>query len=692
MRFSLLPVLLITTFVPGAEPPVLFPEPLSPRIANYRIQVKLLPATRQLLGEQMILWRNTTPDPVYDLHFHLYLNGFRNSRTTFMNEAEGVFPGEKLEAPDSWGYLEIVSLRLKLQDSEPTPEPVDELIEEPETSGVDEGPVLPDVPPLLDFSDPAGHPDPADMEVRTAAIRYLRPDDGNPYDKTYMMIPLDRPVEPGGAIWVQMTFRARLPQPPLLRTGAVGDFFFAGQWFPKIAVWEDASWTNHQFHYNTEFYADFGVYDVAVTVPEDHIVGATGVRVDVVDNGDGTGTHTWHAEDVHDFAWVSSPDFVEETRQVQDVAVRVLLHRAHRRQMKRHLDAAEAALSWFQNYYGDYPYPNLTLVDPAPGAGAVHGMEYPTLVTTGTRSHLPRNFRSLEATIVHEIGHNYWYHMAASNEFEEAWLDEGITSYTDVVFTEDFYGPRRMIDFPFLRAGITDVRRYSYLKNAGMDSTQRPGWTFSSNRAYGVYSYSKPMLLLLTLHHHLGPETMRKIMQTYLARFRFKHPKTDDFIAVVNEVSGRDLNGFFQRGLFTNAVLDYSVERAESQATAKALGFDFTADAGSGTERPLDPEGFANTVVVHRLGEFPFPVEVEFSFEDGSTRGETWDGLGIHKTFRFQSKSRMTWARVDPDWKIPLDIDFLNNSKRVTPSGKQASRAAINGLGLLQLLFDVISF
>jgi aminopeptidase N len=170
------------------------------------------------------------------------------------------------------------------------------------------------------------------------------------------------------------------------------------------------------------------VYDVQITLPGEFVVGATGIEIDVADNGDGTKTHRYRAEDVHDFAWTASPEFLVFTDRVQDVEIRALVQPDHAEQGQRHLEAAKVAVAYFQDHYGDYPYPNLTVVDPRRGARGSGGMEYPTLITAGTYYRLPTGVRALEGVIVHEFAHNFWYHLLASNEFEEPWLDEGITT------------------------------------------------------------------------------------------------------------------------------------------------------------------------------------------------------------------------------------------------------------------------
>lgn len=669
-------VILGITVVARAQP-VLFPEPLSPRIANYDIQVSLDTKQRLLRGQEKLTWVNPSTDRVTELQFHLYLNAFRNNRSTFMIESGGIHRGYKMPE-DGWGYIEINNITL-----------------------------------------PSG-------ERLTEQIEFIHPDNNDIDDKTAVRLPLSRPVLPGTAISVNIDFTAKLPQPPVARSGAKKEYFFAGQWFPKIGVYQNGGWNCHQYHRNSEFYADFGVYDVRITVPKENIVGATGIEVERRDNGDGTATHVYHAEDVHDFAWTTSPEFVVVTDKVQDVAVRLLLQPDHVCQAQRHLDAAKVAIEYFQDWYGDYPYPNLTIVDPRRGAGGTGGMEYPTLITAGTAYGLPRGIRMVEMVIIHEFGHNYWYHLVANNEFEEAWLDEGINSYSEHQIVAAHYGPTGdMIDFWGLRINDLQLQRAAYLFAPDLDPIIQKSWNYYSFNSYGVNSYQKPSLVLTTLQNYLGRETMQRIMRTYFERWKFKHPTTQDFIAVANEVSGQDLRWYFDQALFTTAILDYSVTDVFSREIKKAAGYDFTlspfdsekigtefqdsllvpslrdstvaslatdasftrpdtARQDSAATQPM----YLSQVTVRRLGNFQFPVEILVQFENGETIREQWSGRELWKKFRYLKPTRLVSATVDPDRKIPLDINFTNNSRTVTSRSKGINKLAIRVLFWIQLLLD----
>src|SRR5262249_5521755 len=161
----------------------------------------------------------------------------------------------------------------------------------------------------------------------------ISPDDGNPDDATVAEVPLETPVQPGETATIRMDWSSRIPR-TFARTGVIGDFFFLAQWFPKIGVFQSDGWNAHQFHAPTEFFSDFGVYDVCITVPSGWIVGATGVERGRQDQPDGTTTHRYFAEDVHDFAWTTSPRFVERTETFDQaplptVKLRLLLQPEH---------------------------------------------------------------------------------------------------------------------------------------------------------------------------------------------------------------------------------------------------------------------------------------------------------------------------------------------------------------------------
>ena len=533
---------------------------LSGSLVSYRITADLDPGLKTIAGKEILTWRNDSAGPVGELRFHLYLNAFQNQKSTFMRESGGQLRGDKASKGD-WGYIDIKRLQI---------------------SG---GPTL------------------------TSAFRFIHPDDDNADDQTVIAVPLPQPVPPGKSITLEIDFFDKLPK-VFARTGFSGDFFMVGQWFPKIGVYQRNGWNCHQFHADTEFFADYGTFDVSLTVPADYIVGATGVQQGVTEDARRK-TRTWHfsQEDVHDFAWTASPHYVRVERtfeparlitaaeeaatakllgvpaadlKLQPVRMIVLMQPEHAWQAGRHLRALENGLKWFGLWYGAYPYQTITLVDPPYGAEGADGMEYPTFITGGTGWWPGGHSSNPEDIVIHEFGHQYWYGMVGTNEFEEAWLDEGFNTYSTGKALDRAYGPRRLsldlLGVPLADfLGVPtfqqdDLNRAVYLQYGKYDPVVRNAWQFRSDFSYGVNSYFRAAIVLRTLENYLSAQLMARIMRAWFTRFRFQHPTTGDFQKLVNEISGRDMNWFFDQFVYGTDRLNYRVDGVQSQKDEVKLG------------------------------------------------------------------------------------------------------------------------
>ena len=595
------------------------PGPLSSRSASYRIDVRLDAAAKTLSGLETLTWRNDGGAQTRELRFHLYLNAFKNEETFFSRESRGRHRSFewKHEAPSKWGYVDVNHAR---------------------------------------------------FEGRDLAPRLLE-------DATVMALDLPRAVAPGETITLDLEFASKLPR-VMARTGFHGDYFFAGQWFPKIGVFEDGRWNCHPFHMNSEFYADFGVYQVAIDVPDGFGVGASGVLVEHRRKA-GRAVHRYLAEDVHDFAFVAAPFLRELSGSFQDVAIRVLFGPGNGRMARRHLEAARRSLESFGARFFPYPYRTLTVVAPPPGAEGSGGMEYPTLITTFDLWWMPRGMRLPEFVTVHEFGHQYFYGMLASNEFEEAWLDEGINSYGDGETMDRWFGrDRSVLDALGARLGYFDEQRIGAASLAGWDPIVQPAWMYATPQSYGVNTYPRSAVVLRTLENWIGQDTMARLLRTYTQRFRFKHPRTGDFLAVTREVAGDPAEQFLRRALTTTEVLDYEVAEVESHPVRRRAGL-FERD-GRRIEVKDDeestPKEWDCEVLVHRRGELVFPVEVEIAFVGGERVRERWDGRERWKRFELRRKHEVDRATVDPDGKVLLDVNPLNDGLRLAPRHAPARR------------------
>lgn len=620
----------------------------SPRNANYSIDATLDPRTRTVTGRGVITWRNLAARPATELRLHLYWNAFKNTRSTFLRgRLLAASPAERqalLARPlDDFGHTTITAVRL-----------------------VGSG----DAPPV-------------DL---TSGMHAIHPDDGNADDETLVRVPLPVPAAPGQTLNLDVEWTAKVPR-PFARTGAIGNYYFVAQWFPKVAVLAEQGWVAHQFHASTEFFSDFGVYDVRLRVPTGWVVGATGLAQAPRDNGDGTTTHRFVQEDVHDFAWTTSPDYVERVERFEHaglpaVDMRLLLQPEHQGQADRYFAATRAALRFYGEWFGAYPYGHVTVIDPAWQSGS-GGMEYPTLFTGGTRWLAPRDVSSPEGVTIHEAGHQFWYGIVATNEFEHAWMDEGFNTFStgralDELMpvryhSERFFGgflPWVLRDLPLARA--TEGNGWTrYRRDAESDVPASPSWRYWPGTAASI-TYSKTALWLHTLERMLGWETLQRVLSTYFQRHAFGHPTPQDFFAVANEVSGQDLTWFFDEVHRTANAFDYGVERLVSaRKTVRGILDRDGRKLAVGAE-PLG-DLYETQVVVRRHGEAVFPVDVLVRFEDGSELRERWDGRDRWRLFTVERASRAVSAEVDPQRVLLLDANLTNNSRTLAPQGPAAA-------------------
>ena len=617
---------------------------LSPRNANYSIDVALDPASRTITGREVLTWRNISERATEELRFHLYWNAWRNNRSTWMRERARA-TGDLSQAPDDWGYMDVTAVRL-----------------------VSGGPT-----PLVDL---------------TGGLAFIAPDDGNPDDRTVLQVPLPEPLEPDETVTVEIAWTARIPR-PFARTGAIGDFFFLAQWFPKVGVLQDGGWNAHQFHASTEFFADFGVYDVRITVPQGWVVGATGRERARSDSPAGTTTHHYVQEDVHDFAWTTSPDYLERTARFEhprlpSVDMRLLLQPEHEGQAERHFEATRATLEHYGQWFGAYPYGHLTIVDPAWQSEA-GGMEYPTLFTAGTRWLAPSGVPDPEEVVVHEAGHQFWYGIVATNEFEHAWLDEGINTFATArvmeealpqgYYSERFFGgfvPWVFHDIPLSRV-IDGDRLEGYRRAARSDIPSTASYRYEP--ATGRYiSYNKTALWLHTLERHLGWPRLQRGLARYFAEQRFRHPTPRDLFTALSAGAGEDLTWFFDQVYRTSNVFDYAMARLTTRRDVPA-GYSSSGSAGQpAVATPAAETPYRTEVLVRRHGTAIFPVAILVRFADGTEQRERWNGRERWALFTYERPAPAVSAEVDPDHVLLLDVNRRNNSLAVEPAARVAAR------------------
>lgn len=623
---------------------IVLKKSLSNRQTGYTIDAKLNPVEKTISGVMQAFWVNMSADPVPDVQLHLYLNAFRDRNSTFFKES-----GNLTFIPKEAGWIEINSIFSNEND----------------------------------LSD---------------QLQFISPDDGNTGDKTVIKIDLPEPCLPGDTVKLNINFTSKLPH-NIIRTGASGDFFFVAQWFPKFGVYEPpgsgdetGGWNCHQFHRNSEFYSNHSVYDVKINLPVEYVAGSGGLLLDEFVESDGTKTLHYRAEDIVDFAWTAWPGYKEVKDQWRGVNIILLIPSERKAQVNRQLQAVRNALEYFDDHVGPYPWPYVTVADPPSYGGGAGGMEYTTLFTSTSFYGVPASIHLPEMVTIHEFGHAYFMGIMASNEFEEPWLDEGVNTYFEERIMDHYYGENSgFVDLPLLKIPDRFTARSSYVNSANRQavSNAEHSWNYPHG-TYGMMSYHKASVVLETLEGIIGEEMMDEIFREYYKKWAFKHPSGKDFINVVSDVvnkSGKniiDVNSFFNQTLYGTEICDYRVASFNSRKE-----YSLTEETDSALF--MGDSLYKSVVELERVGGIILPVQVLIHFEDGKEIKEVWDGVSRTRDYNYSGTSGIQWVKIDPEYKIRMDVNFRNNSLTNDPDRIPVRRFTNKLIAFLQFFVSLIS-
>jgi len=600
--------------VPAPSIPSVPSVPEGPFSNEYVIDVRLDEETMTLVGTETVVFRNLSDTPVDEIPFRLYANAWSNTGTLWVRDGRADQQIVRRGEEDS-GYCRIAAIR--------------------DGQGNDVG----------------------------GRVRI---------EETLMRVPLEQPLEQNGEARFEIEFETKLPH-IVARMGKFGRHVNAMQWFPKVCAHVDGRFVDWPFRNPTEFFADFGRYDVTITVPRDWVVGATGMpAAEPIVDGE-TRVERFEATAVHDFAWCANPNFIRHVATAESGTEVVLLSQPFAEpKAQLVLDVTTFTIDKYAEWFFPFPYPRVT-IDTEPH-GASGGMEYPTLFTISTRT--PEFFGWLQdrsenpaGVTVHEFSHQYWYGLVASNEFEEAWLDEGFTTYMTYKVMEEFFrssgeapglpvaalnrvyrplldtgsllgpvagyrespfysslgrrfgGGHKLFGFavPELSVAGTKNDRFHGRKgsyqpfawNAPLKTMSWEGYRARGDNAYRTIAYSKPALMLRTLEGLIGWDRMLDVLRTWTRRHAFRQPTSEDFLAVASEVLDGEHAEFLESCIYGSETVDWAVEDVRSVALDASQGF--TPQAAPGD--PMTP-AFR-------------PVEDEPGFWSATTaRAKKWFGVG----------------------------------------------------------------
>ena len=583
---------------PGAADPL----PYWQQDVTYEIAARLDEPSGILRGTERIEYRNNSPDTLTTFSLHLHLNAFRpGSRWADADSAEGIRRFNDLRDPD-FGFNHVAGVRIMGAPAEP---------------------IYPFAP-----------------------------------DSTVVRFTLPHALGPGQTMTVELEWDAR-PSTLPRRQGRRGRRFDFAQWYPQVVVYDRRGWNEHPLYPAGEFYGEFGRFTVDLDVPEDQVIGATGVPVcgdpgwdranrnpsrpvdyrrdyygtagasaSACDGAEpGRKRVRWQAEQTHHFALSLNPEYRYEGGRLNDVAVHVLYTPGDEATWGNGvaLERTERALAWLDRLFGPFGWPQLTNLHRIEGGGT----EFPMMVMTGGPD---------QGLIVHEVGHNYVQGLLANNEWREGWLDEGFTTFQSTWFWEVMGRPT------------------TYYRNEGnvlmldlegeSEPPSRPAEDYRDFASYNVAINTRGELFFHQLRGIVGDQMMLRILRTFYQRWRYHHVDELAFRETAEQVSGRDLSTFFAQWLHTTELYDYAVGKVETRRAP-------------GEGEPA----WVTRVEVRRKAPGVYPVDVAV-YAEGDTALATAEGQAPKEWVEVLTVGKPRMVEIDPAVRSH-DWNMVNNRKRL---------------------------
>ena len=479
---------------------------------------------------------------------------------------------------------------------------------------------------------------------------------------TTMRVDLPQPLAPGQFVDLDIGWRFTVPDYGAGRMGRDGTLYQLGQWYPRVAVYDDVRGWNHEPYIGGgEFYLEYGRFEVAITVPAGYIIGATGTLLNPAEvltpsqrarlarargsrvpvavitaeeagnaartRPSATGTLTWRfaADSVRDFAFGAAPDFRWDASGYRGTMVHTL-YRTSAPEWEEANRIVRDAVEYYSEQWYPYPYAHITSIE-----GPIEGMEYP-MITFCPRS---PSREERQWVLAHELGHQWVPMIVGSNERLYPWMDEGFNTFIDLgnaarYFSGTAYGDTIEVHPLHLYPDHAIPGKEQALISRPVESHDL-FWT----------AYQKPALMMQTLRYEvLGKERFDSAFREYLRTWAFKHPTPADFFRLMRDQSGMDLDFFWRDWIYTTARLDQAVDSVQATDSAQ-------------------------TIFLSNRGTMTLPVELELRYQDGHTARirlpvEMWN-LGPHFKYRVPSGQRITAVVIDPRGALP-DVDRANNS------------------------------
>ena len=577
---------------------------------DYKMDVDIDVENYQYNGTQKLVYTNNSPDVLNKVFYHLYYNAFQPNSEMDARLQEIVDPDRRMVnnigtaenpkyesriaklKPNEIGYLNVLSLTQN------------------------------------------------NIEVRYNVIG------------TVLEVILNKPINPGEKVTFDMSFEGQLPV-HIRRAGRNnkdGVALSMAQWYPKMAEYDFEGW-HADAYIAREFHGVWGNFDVTIHIDRTYTIGGTGYLQNPQEIGHGYEDKTqklkvakgekltWHfiAPNVHDFTWAADPNYIHDILKMDNGVTLHFLYKNDEKYTKAWKEIqpfTKEAMEYYNKKIGDYPWKQYSVIQGGDG-----GMEYAmcTLVAGG------ETFNSIAGTVFHELAHEWFQQVLATNESEHSWMDEGFTSYISSMASDKIL--REGEGKPTSR----NYEGYFYSVKSGI---QEPLTThadrFNTNAAFSIGSYTKGSMFLTQLNYIIGEENVKKVLKKYFNDFKFKHPTPNDIKRVAEKVSGIELGWFLNEWIETTHTIDYAIASVEDK-----------------------------TITLARVGKMPMPVDISVTYLDGTTEEFTIplrmmyghkptnntilkDWAWAHPTYTFATSKEIKTVEIDPS-QLMADIDRSNN-------------------------------
>ncbi len=598
---------------------------------NYTIDVTLDDEAHTIAGTIEMEYINNSPDELQEIYFHLWPNAYSTKQTAFakqkLRQGDTRFYYAKAQ---NMGNIDGLSFQVDGKNAS----------------------LIPD----------AEHPDIA-------------------------LLKLPKALKSGEKVQISTPFTVKIPA-SYSRLGHVKTSYQMTQWYPKPAVYDHKGWHPMPYFDQGEFYSEFGSFDVSITLPKNYVVGSTGTlqtaseiafleekiedtkayfagdttffsfKNRFPDSDTETKTIRYTAENVHDFAWFADKRFKVAKGEAKlasgkKVDTWAMFTASEEKLWEKGVDYVTRSVEFYSKHVGEYPWPQATAVQSALSAGA--GMEYPMITVIGRSG----NAEALDEVITHEVGHNWFYGILASNERDHPWIDEGINSYYEFRYMDEYYGASSMEGMvPNVVRGKSKMTLgeggYLFLARQNRDQAPNTHSDSLTSLNYGLGAYMKPALVFRHLEKYLGIETFDPIMHDFYNQWKFKHPYPEDIKAHFEKASKKDLDWFFDGYLFSNDKIDYAVKGMKKENNGYQLK-------------------------VKNKGDIAAPFSLDFMRGDEIVQTKWIEGF---KDEQLISITNGDYDKVVVDGqRVSLDLNRRDNTARIKGFPKTGSPLGLNLLG-----------